>query len=194
MSEQGSARDTCPSHSVSKLDKTSYVCARLPAAKGGMPWKSARRGSPAIVSRTFSTSSAAGSSRFGGAAHWPAGIIPDRKAEESGLKDLLSSAERIRDAARIVEFVHIHTRSRRGDSVIPNLKARIISYLLQPKAARTQEAYGLLFLSSERTRRRFHITPQRSRLPHGHGPNASTRVRMSLALGLGLAGTSRATG
>jgi hypothetical protein len=57
-------------------------------------------------------------------------------------------------------------------------------YVLQPKATRTRDLSGSLSLSWERIRERFHITRQRSRLPHGHGPNAEHLVRIILALGL----------
>jgi hypothetical protein len=65
-----------------------------------------------------------------------------------------------------------------------NLKARIILYVLQPKATRTRDLSSSLSLSWERIRERFHITRQRSRLPHGHSPNAEHLVRIILALGL----------
>jgi monovalent cation/hydrogen antiporter len=57
-------------------------------------------------------------------------------------------------------------------------------YVLQPKATRTRDLSGSLSLSWERIRERFRITRQRSRLPHGHGPNAERLVRIILALGL----------
>jgi hypothetical protein len=71
---------------------------------------------------------------------------------------------------------------RRTASV--SLKARIMLYVLQPKATRTRDLSGSLPLSWERIRESFHITRQRSRLPHGHGPNAEHLVRIILALGL----------
>jgi hypothetical protein len=69
-------------------------------------------------------------------------------------------------------------------NTLPNLKARIILYVLQPKATRTRDLSGPLSLSWERIGERFHITRQRSRLPHGHSPNAEHLVRIILALGL----------